>query len=45
MGDTTVVVGLKERGGDLAMRVVESRAKVPLEVTIDGRTPRRWKSG
>lgn len=35
MGNKTVVVGMKERGGKLAMRVVESRTKGPMEALIN----------
>jgi transposase-like protein len=34
MGNKTVVVGAKERGGRVAMRVVESRTKGPMEAHI-----------
>jgi transposase len=34
MGNNAVVVGMKERGGKLAMRVVESRTRKPMEAHI-----------
>jgi len=34
MGNKAVVVGMKERGGKLAMRVVESRTRRPMEAHI-----------
>jgi transposase len=34
MGNKTVVVGMKEKGGKLAMRVVESRTRAPMEALI-----------
>jgi transposase-like protein len=34
MGNKAVVVGMKERGGKLAMRVVESRTRKPMEAHI-----------
>jgi transposase-like protein/predicted RNA-binding Zn-ribbon protein involved in translation (DUF1610 family) len=34
MGNKTVVVGMKEKGGKLAMRVVASRTRAPMEALI-----------
>ena len=35
MGNKTVVVGMKEKGGKLAMRVVESRTRGPMEALVN----------